>query len=175
MIGPGHRFLAASPLDLPQRGGELVIVTAVVLSATACAAPSTRACRSARCGGPTLPGMDNPPYRVTVRNVGATVAVIDVEGLITAVTARSFLAEAEPAVAAPTRLLVIHFAALEYCDSAGLGAILALVRRARAGGGQVALVRLDDSLRQVFEMTGLDRVLNIYDTEAEAITAFGAT
>lgn len=51
----------------------------------------------------------------------------------------------------------------------GLGAVVMVLKRLRAHGGQLRLVATAPNIRKVFEVTSLDRVLAIHPTVAAAI------
>jgi len=53
--------------------------------------------------------------------------------------------------------------------SAGDPTRIASVKRLRTNDGQLALVCSDRNITKIFEITGLDRVFNIYPTRVEAV------
>lgn len=55
--------------------------------------------------------------------------------------------------------LVLDMSAVEYVFSAGLRAILMLQRLVEYQGGTIKLVNLSDDVRNIFECTGLDGIL----------------
>lgn len=55
-------------------------------------------------------------------------------------------------------------------DSSGLGTLVEALRWSRRNGGQLKLVGLAESVRSVFEISRLETVFEIYDTEAEALS-----
>jgi carbon storage regulator CsrA len=61
---------------------------------------------------------------------------------------------------AGTRLR-LDLGGVTYLSSAGLGALLALSRRVRAAGGQLALENVEPAVYEVFEVTHLTAVLNV--------------
>lgn len=54
-------------------------------------------------------------------------------------------------------------AGLEFIDASGLGAMIGALKRARKRGGSILLVIPAPSIKRVFEITGLDRVFDIFD------------
>jgi len=58
----------------------------------------------------------------------------------------------------PTR---VDLADLEYISSAGIGVLVEAFSKLKAGGHTMTLVNLNRSVRSVFSLTGLDRVLVI--------------
>ncbi|MFN2137470.1 MAG: STAS domain-containing protein [Candidatus Promineifilaceae bacterium] len=63
---------------------------------------------------------------------------------------------------------IVDFSATTYINSLGLRALLTGLRRSRERGGDLVICSLSTRLRNVFETVGLDQVLQIYKTAAEA-------
>jgi hypothetical protein len=59
-----------------------------------------------------------------------------------------------------------------FIDSAGLGALIGGIRRAREWGGDVVLACSRPSLNRLLLMTGIDRIVTITDTVEQAAVAF---
>ncbi len=72
-----------------------------------------------------------------------------------------------------TAAVVVDFADLAYVSSAGLRVLLMAAKRLRAGDGKLALCGLSDNIRDVFKMSGFDKILTITGTRAEAVDAVG--
>jgi anti-sigma B factor antagonist len=70
--------------------------------------------------------------------------------------------------------LLLDFARIQQVSSAALGKLVKLMSHAQAVRGRLKLCGLHPDLRQVFKITRLDRVFDIYETEAEALAAFGS-
>ena len=69
--------------------------------------------------------------------------------------------------------LVLDLTGVDFIDSSGLGVVLGSVRRARAIGGDVRVVVQEPQVRAVFEVTGLDRILELYPSVDEALVGVG--
>ena len=68
--------------------------------------------------------------------------------------------------------LVIDMCAVPFVDSAGLGALIGGIRRARELGGDVVVVCNRPSLVRILRTTGFDRIVAMTATVDEAKTAF---
>ena len=68
--------------------------------------------------------------------------------------------------------LVIDMSEVPFVDSAGLGALIGGIRRARELGGDVVVVCNRPSLVRILRTTGFDRIVAMTDTVDEAKTAF---
>ncbi len=65
--------------------------------------------------------------------------------------------------------IVIDMSSVGYMDSSALGTIISLFKNTRMNGGALALAGLVDSVRRLFSITALDKVVPIYNSVDEAI------
>lgn len=69
--------------------------------------------------------------------------------------------------------LLIDLTAVPFLDSAGLGALIGGVRRAREAGGDVAVYGPRPAVARLLHTTGFDRVATVAEDEAGAAQALG--
>ncbi|AYN37897.1 anti-sigma factor antagonist [Streptomyces dangxiongensis] len=69
------------------------------------------------------------------------------------------------------RFVVLDVAGVPFCDSAGLNALLAAHRHAKEIGAELVLAALPEQLRQLLRITGVDEIIDIYDSAQEAAAA----
>ena len=67
--------------------------------------------------------------------------------------------------------LVVDFVQLDYISSAGLRVLLMAAKRVKALHGSLALCCMKNNIREVFEMSGFDRIFAIYASREEATSA----
>ena len=72
---------------------------------------------------------------------------------------------------ADTRYLLIDLSSVPFMDSAGLGALIGGIRRAREAGGDVAVACSRPTLTRLLHTTGFDRIVSVTETVDEAATA----
>jgi anti-sigma B factor antagonist len=70
---------------------------------------------------------------------------------------------------AGARHLVIDLKGADYLDSTALGLLVGMLKRVREREGSLRLVGPKARVRKVFEITRLDQVFPIFESEAEAI------
>lgn len=68
--------------------------------------------------------------------------------------------------------LLIDFQKLNYLGSTGFAILLVLARKARAAGGELKLLGMQEEVRFGANILGIGSVVAIYDDEEEAIAAF---
>jgi anti-sigma B factor antagonist len=67
--------------------------------------------------------------------------------------------------------LVVNLASVSFLDSTGVGVLVGIWHRVGATQGCLALAAPSRQVRGILEMTGLTKVLPVYDTEAAAVQA----
>jgi anti-sigma B factor antagonist len=73
-----------------------------------------------------------------------------------------------------SRKVVLDLSDVTYIDSGGLGTLVGVYSSARAAGADVKLTGLNQRVKDVLQITKLVTVFEVYDTEQQAITAFGS-
>jgi anti-sigma B factor antagonist len=104
------------------------------------------------------------------------VGVVRVEGALTAVTVDTFREELldwqERERDVTDFVLDLH--EVDFMDSAGLGSLIASLKRVTERGGDMKLARLQKKPRMVFEITRAHKVFEIYNSVDDAVRAFSA-
>lgn len=72
---------------------------------------------------------------------------------------------------AGTSRLLIDLSSVPFMDSAGLGALIGGIRRAREADGEVAVVCDRPSLSRLLHTTGFDRIVPVTESVDEALDA----
>ena len=67
--------------------------------------------------------------------------------------------------------LIIDMSGVPFVDSAGLGALIGGIRRARELGGDVAVVCNRPTLTRLLRTTGFDRIVTVAETMEDAVAA----
>jgi anti-anti-sigma factor len=75
------------------------------------------------------------------------------------------------AVLASAKKVLLDFSQLDYISSAGLRVLLGAAKRLRASAGTLGMFGLNQSVREVFEISGFSSILPVYQSEAEAVGA----
>jgi anti-sigma B factor antagonist len=110
------------------------------------------------------------PFQVRAPAPGVT--VIEIAGEVTR-ESDLHLQDAYERAGTDTRAIILSFDGLEYMNSSGIGLLVTLLVRAQRNRQQMLACGLTDHYRQIFELTRLDEVISIHDTEAAAIAAAG--
>lgn len=101
------------------------------------------------------------------------VTVLAVHGSVDAVTAPRLGEALMGAIGAGDVRIVVDLAGVAYASSAALRALLAAVKGARAGGGDVRLAQVQGDVAKVFELAGFDGIVRTFDDRGAAVASFG--
>lgn len=106
-----------------------------------------------------------------VRRKDDAVAVIDINGEITATSEEQLMDAYAAGAADGTRAVILNFTGLEYMNSGGIGLLVTVLVRANRAKQKLLAFGLTEHYRQIFELTRLDEAIGIFDTEADAVAA----
>jgi len=67
------------------------------------------------------------------------------------------------------RHVIVNLTAVDYLDSTALGVLIGGLKRLRERNGALDLICPNPRIRRIFEITGLDKIFDIYATEDEAV------
>lgn len=110
--------------------------------------------------------------KITVRREG-NVAVIDLAGEVDAYTSSRFREVMLDVIEGGTSRIVVSMRNVDYIDSSGLGALVGGLKRISERSGKIVLVCEKPQVRKVFEITGLEKVFQIFESEKDAVAAAG--
>ncbi len=96
-----------------------------------------------------------------------------VNGRIDGTNVREFEEAIRGAIQKDDRALIMDFEELSYISSAGLRAILLTAKTLRGQNAQFALCSLSSQIREVFEISGFDKIIAIHPNRGEALAAIG--
>ena len=68
--------------------------------------------------------------------------------------------------------LLLNFGNVEYMSSAALGKLITLNKKVQAAGGRLVLCNIDPQIREVFEITKLDKLFMIRNDEQDGLQVF---
>jgi anti-sigma B factor antagonist len=69
--------------------------------------------------------------------------------------------------------LVVNLKHIKYLSSTGFAVLVNLVKQLRDSGGEVKFCAIDPEVKIGAEIIGLDKMAKLYETEHDAIKAFG--
>ena len=102
---------------------------------------------------------------------GDNCAVLRVNGEVDVYTAPELRERVVELLADDFVHLIVDLRDVVFLDSTGIGALVGILRRVRAQDGSLMLVTSSERLLNIFEVTGLGNVFDIYPEIEDAIAA----
>jgi stage II sporulation protein AA (anti-sigma F factor antagonist) len=65
--------------------------------------------------------------------------------------------------------ILFNLEEVNFIDSSGLGVVLGRYKRISAAGGKVLVAHIQPQVMQIFELSGLLKIIKLYNSEAEAL------
>jgi anti-sigma B factor antagonist len=108
--------------------------------------------------------------KLAERKIGTTIVLEVLESRLGADKAAAFKEEVGRHITAGAAFLVLDLSKVDFIDSSGLGAILAIFKR-MPKGSDLILCGATDSVASMFKLTLLDRVFTMKKNVDEAVSA----
>ncbi|GAB1332764.1 hypothetical protein ACE1SV_71030 [Streptomyces sennicomposti] len=108
--------------------------------------------------------------QLTVQQPHPGLAIATVAGDVDMHTADTLRRDASTIIEQGRPHLLLDLSQVGFCDSAGLSALIGLWHTAQAEGGALGLASVPDRLMRMLTLTGVDTILPVHATTAEALT-----
>lgn len=99
----------------------------------------------------------------------AGILILDVSGDLDAANSQVLRDTLVPAIDQERGVIVLDMTEVNYIDSVGLGTLVAGLKRANEHGAQLRFVVTNPQIQKVLNITGLVRVLDVYETRESAV------
>jgi anti-sigma B factor antagonist len=101
-----------------------------------------------------------------------TIDLIAIDGSIDALTSPQLIKTINTHIHDGQPNIIVDFSKVEFMSSAGLRAILASVKEARAAGGDFRLAAPSPSIEKILKMAGFHNIVKVFATVDEALASF---
>jgi anti-sigma B factor antagonist len=99
------------------------------------------------------------------------VTIVTARGRLDGASSAMFAERLDKLVSGTAPRLVVDFAGVEFVSSAGLRAVLTLVKKVKAANGVFALCAVRPPVREVLDITGFTSMINIHPELSTALAA----
>ena len=100
------------------------------------------------------------------------VKIVDLKGEVDLYNSPSLRAQFSNLLKKKEKAILVNLKEVNYIDSSGLATFVELLQKMSAYGGKLKLSGLGRSIRNVFEVSRLDGVFSILDSETDALKSF---
>ena len=97
--------------------------------------------------------------------------IATVEGRVDGINASDFEKGLREALDDSDKAVVVDLGGLSYISSAGLRAVLLIAKLLSQRGAKFGLCSLTAPIREVFEISGFDKIVAIHDSRDDAVAA----
>jgi anti-sigma B factor antagonist len=112
------------------------------------------------------------PTRLEIsRRTEQEIPIVDVSGEIDVYTVPKFKEHLSKLIEEGHTNLLVNLKDVGYMDSSGFGALLGATKRLRPEGGTLALVGCNQVITRMLNITRLNTIFKMYDTEQDALSA----
>jgi anti-sigma B factor antagonist len=112
-------------------------------------------------------------FKMDTRILETEVPIVELEGEVDVYTAPQLKQQMISLLESGAKELVVDLTKVDYLDSTALGVLIGGLKRMREVDGNMVLVCPSPRIRRVFEITGLDKIFDIYNSEIEAQESLG--
>jgi anti-anti-sigma factor len=94
------------------------------------------------------------------------------QGRLDGSNAQEFQGNLTEAIESNDRAVVLDLGQLSYISSAGLRVILITTKALQRQNQELAVCSLGESIREVFAISGFDKIIKVWDSQPDAIASF---
>lgn len=110
--------------------------------------------------------------KITVTDAQVDIKVMVFEGNLETNTSPEAEQKINSLIETGVKNILINFEKLNYISSAGLRVLLATAKKLKTKQGMLCIIGLNETVQEIFEMSGFIAIFNVFDSESEAIKHF---
>ncbi len=95
------------------------------------------------------------------------VKVIEPSGILNVVKGNELRREITNLISTGAEIILIDLRYVNFVDSSGLGALVAAMQAVKQYDGKLFICSLNDQVKTIFELTKMDRILQVFATREE--------
>ena len=108
---------------------------------------------------------------ITQRDV-REVKIIDLKGNLDTNTSPDLEKQLSELMDGEIKKILINLEKVDYISSAGLRVFLATAKQLKITSGELRLCNLNETVQEIFDMSGFSTILNVSKTEPEALAGW---
>lgn len=110
-------------------------------------------------------------FEILEKNLGE-IKELKVVGELDALVAPKLKERITKLVEGDSTKFIIDFEEVTHINSLAMGILRGKLKVVKEMGGDIKLIKLNEYIKTIFEMIGLDEIFEIYETEDEAVANF---
>jgi anti-sigma B factor antagonist len=93
--------------------------------------------------------------------------VLEPAGILDSTQAEAFRKAVDEALEEKYEIILIDLKNVTFIDSSGLGSLVMVLKKVRAADRKLYICSVNDQVRMLFDLTGMDRVFEVFADRAE--------
>ena len=101
------------------------------------------------------------------------IPIVDIEGNLDTNTAPDAEKHLNGLIEQGSKNIVVNFEKLGFISSAGLRVMLSTAKVLRAAQGDIRICNLNETVQEIFDISGFSTILSVFNAESDALEGFG--
>ncbi len=107
-----------------------------------------------------------------VHNDQGQISILNLKGRLDLASGTALKEEVKRLIENEKNLVHLNLVEVEFINSSGLGALVSIMKEVRLCKGRLTLSNLASYVNEIFEITQLSHIFEIFETEAEAVNSY---
>jgi len=108
---------------------------------------------------------------ITIRDI-SDIKIAQLEGELDTLAAPEAETELNLLMEQGVKKILLSFETLDFIASSGLRILLATAQRLKGDGGELRVCSLNETVQEVFDISGFSTLLSVFENEKEALDTF---
>lgn len=108
---------------------------------------------------------------ITIRDI-SDIKVAQLEGELDTITAPEAETAFNRLMEQDVNKILVNFEKLDFIASSGLRILLATAQRLKSDGGELRVCSLNETVQEVFDISGFSTLLSVFENEKKALNTF---
>ena len=100
-----------------------------------------------------------------------TIKLIELKGVLDFISSKELYKQLVPLIEKGSCFLIADLSSLEYINSSGISCLMECLVKVKQKGGYLKFVALNDKIREILNLVGLNKVIPMFNTLEEALIA----
>jgi len=106
------------------------------------------------------------------KRLEGNVAVLSLNGRLDLTSASSLKEVSKEVLAGDTKNMILNMDKVDFINSSGLGALVSILKEVRNSQGSMRLTNLAPYVKEIFDITQLTNIFEIFPDEKQGISSF---
>jgi anti-sigma B factor antagonist len=106
------------------------------------------------------------------RRLEGDVAILSLEGRLDLTSASSLKEASKEVLNGSSKKVILNMDKVDFINSSGLGALVSILKEVRNSQGSMRLTNLAPYVKEIFDITQLTNIFEIFPDEKQAISSF---